>query len=251
MLSCDAFFQQGPHHPCQDYALAARVRRPNRELACAVLADGCSASPHSDVGARILCFALLKALRHEAGDLQAAVLDAAAATQAAMGLPSECLDATLLGLACDGEQLQVMAWGDGMLCLPSPLGGAIEIQYPSGAPYYLSYELDRNRKKQYLKEFGDELVVGEERRSASSGAAFYASFELGDEPVTAAILSDGIASFPTELSEVFPRFTEFKNVHGQFVQRRFRRAMRECKREALIAQDDLACAAIHCNGEPQ
>ena len=50
-VQCDAFFAIGSTHDiCQDYALALNIS--NRSLL--IVSDGCSASPSTDIGARIL-----------------------------------------------------------------------------------------------------------------------------------------------------------------------------------------------------
>lgn len=268
-LNSDAFFIRGPHHPCQDYAIAARLDLDDRQLACAVLADGCSSSPHSDVGARILSFAMLKAFRtrsfwkneahscsFDAAELQTTVVAAADEARRTIGIPLQCLDATLMGLACDGERLCVVAWGDGVICLPD---GVVELECTSGAPFYLSYLLNDERRSQYSIEFDGDLLVrtdgGVKKRPADSSPSYFSVLDVDVPEFTATVFSDGAAAFRDEESEPVPtaeivaELTGFKNFRGRYVERRMRKGLKTLERAGQRPFDDLSCASLRIERE--
>ena len=169
MVRADGAFRMGRTHlVCQDYVVAQ-----GGEQARVLLADGCSSSPHTDVGARLLTLSALPLVpcliadeTHNAVDEdeaaafgerleayhQAGVIAAKAHTQA-LGLPDEALDATLLTLAaCEGRWF-ASVFGDGVIAAARD-DGALEVTivaYPNGYPYYPNYLADLPRKHTLLK----------------------------------------------------------------------------------------------------
>ena len=60
-MNADCYYEIGYSHTvCEDYALAGKI---NNDISFAIVCDGCSASPHVDVGARILTYAALSQLK--------------------------------------------------------------------------------------------------------------------------------------------------------------------------------------------
>ncbi len=263
MYNCDAYYAGTPHHPCQDFAVAARGRVNGRSCICAILADGCSSAAHSDVGARVVSFALLTAMRRELARstfvverLQKNLLRRLRLARRSLGIPPGCLDATLIGLACDGRRVYAVAWGDGVLCLPPAMGGVVMLEYPSGAPFYPSYALDTARCREYETEFGGDLVVHasgtKRRRSASVAPAFFASAAVDDVGPGFALtaFSDGIGAFRDQEMNVVggvalaEEFSAFKSRRGKYVERRFRKAMKTSLAAGQQPFDDVSCASI-------
>ncbi len=57
MLTCDSFYRIGSTHDvCQDYALAVQHRRDEASATrtLAIVGDGCSGEPHTDIGSRLV-----------------------------------------------------------------------------------------------------------------------------------------------------------------------------------------------------
>lgn len=157
----DTLFRQGSTHDvCQDYAEqngAAELQ--DRLLA---LSDGCSSSPNTDVGARLLVWNAL-----HAGDVLQCTLTRShreflltrtspVREQArTMGLSQRALDATLLTLGPRGydDTIDGVLWGDGCFLhgrvweFPGaqPVGTVtgvalvLEVNSPTNTPAYLSY----------------------------------------------------------------------------------------------------------------
>jgi hypothetical protein len=114
------------------------------------VADGCSGSRDSDVGARVLIssaeqFLLRRNGIFDANDIRH-IMVSAASVQRLMGFPEEMLDATLLGVYVD-SRINVFGMGDGVIAFRMHSGDlvAFDFESPSGFPAYPSYFLSQSR----------------------------------------------------------------------------------------------------------
>jgi len=294
MIHADAAFTIGKTHKvCEDYAVAGDGKGRGAG-ASAWLCDGCSSSPHTDIGARLLAHAARTragGFVRESGFVRAGGAEVEAGRTAAsrdgvvrkgfavaarsarsLGLPADCLDATLFGLviaaAPDGDAvLHTAIYGDGALVFGLTGGARIiyRFQYPAGYPFYPAYLADEGRLQQW------RAVAGNARRITktvlSPGGAVESSGNLStDAPdewlyrpaanlVFAAVLSDGIESFHGAKGEnggataigyldVVTELTAFKNFNGEFVQRRLQAFARDCARRGVFHNDDVSVAAV-------
>ena len=114
-MNADCIYRIGAGHAvCQDYCVARGGDDPY-----VVIADGCSSSPDTDCGARLLvrsAAALLPARADLASDAEfgQAVVERALPHAEGLGLPAQALDATLLWLTLDGGEWTASVHGDGM-----------------------------------------------------------------------------------------------------------------------------------------
>ena len=173
MIRADCAFRMGRSHlVCQDYAVAR-----SGEQAVALLADGCSSSPDTDVGARLLTLAALplasclmeqdKRDTTDADDKDtfAALLDKYhhdAITEARryverLELPGEALDATLLTVAASEGRWFASVFGDGVVAAARHDGSldVTVVSYLGGYPYYANYLADAERARALLKIRGN------------------------------------------------------------------------------------------------
>jgi hypothetical protein len=284
-MNADSVFRIGAAHAvCQDYALTrpgrarVRVAEPGP---FAILCDGCSSSPDTDTGARLLANAAEQLLTSSgapsACEMPGLHLEAArrALEWAEMlGLPPQAVDATLLTAHLGGDDLIVACTGDGVVCLRSR-GGALDafsISFPSGYPLYPAYAqqagrlitlLDGGRAVKEVKHFrsaspAEPLLVTDARGSESLTEVF--AVPAGDYAY-AALFSDGIHSFyatrqmetgrPVEavpFDEVLRELVSFKSTQGSFVGRRTGRFLKDCQARGWQHADDLAVAALHIGG---
>ena len=103
MHSDSAFYIGTTHDKCEDYAL----HQENLIL----VSDGCSSSPNTDVGARLVCES---AKKYNAYKFKKGLLMPLCSKIADMiGLPPECLDVTLLSSYIEEETVFIEAVGDG------------------------------------------------------------------------------------------------------------------------------------------
>lgn len=157
-----AFYTGKTHNICQDYARIGKIN----ELPLVVLCDGCSGSPDTDTGSRLLAFSAIKTLKrspnllssNENGNFAHSIINSARVSSDGIGLHPNCLDATLLLAAIlnpsskENEEnsdleLHLRMYGDGCVVVKRKTGETeiYNAEFASGAPYYLSYLLDDKR----------------------------------------------------------------------------------------------------------
>lgn len=276
-MNADSYFTIGKSHTvCQDYARSGTIR--GTHLAYAIVSDGCSSSPDTDFGARILTMAALKRLMaygdEPISDFDSVIRDAHRSTSSLM--PSNhCLDATLLvAHEQDDGNVRVLAYGDGVI-LAIRQDGQIEAWEidMAGYPGYLSYFLSADRMQEYLATAGSRTVRhwvnGELQGSdavdlqvrvnqTSSGPMIsYGSMGLSrtfspDTYKCVMVATDGAMSFrtmdtqqPVLLPDVLPHMADIRSPTGEFMLRSSRFFMeRTCPKLGWRALDDYGVAAI-------
>lgn len=261
-MNTDHYFVIGSQHKvCQDYCLSGF----NKGISYAILSDGCSGSVDTDFGARILAKTAEKIIHLLPEDFfKIQVISVAADMLNTLSLPKESLDATLLAAITDGTNYHIKAYGDGVIAKVME-DNSVEIsiiEFKSGAPYYLNYLINPNRHYAYIDQFGTQrrvykynnnfLLCTEETFSTCEYV------EIGDCKGLKSIvlISDGALSFMEivnndakiyegiEPSEIIKELTGFKNIKGEFVQRRMKSFLKYCAKEEIKHTDDLSVAAI-------
>lgn len=279
-MGADFFFRMGATHAvCQDYALAGS----KDGVQYAILSDGCSGgaipgvpgSPFTDFGARLLVKAAerrTKSLAHGLW-LADAIIAAAATSARAIGLPSACLDATLLVATWDGQgYLQVHQAGDGVVVIRNR-DGRISYRSPefgNGMPFYPRYSIDEDLRAHYLANAGSVKTT---RATRAAGAADWDRAELleligshhghferlvdPEESDLVLLCSDGVHSFqdgdgePVPVEEVLDQLLDFKGFQGQFLGRRCQRFLGQfCAENGWTHADDFSVAGIYLGAQP-
>jgi len=281
-MHSDAYFAKGKlHKTCEDYSMAGRVG----ENPYGMLADGCSSSPDTDIGARLLVRSLSYELAHNPIDLSnhaelfdsrfawchdirlANTLERAHQVRKILDLPSNCLDATLLHAEVLSGHVHVAVRGDGYIVgcsrsLPH-VCEVFQIDHPSNAPEYLNYEANSARYEQYRSEMGikktlniwRDISVANQSNAPYSSAVFevptlYQEFPL-DMYEIIVLISDGANTFYTRDRTHIPplavirHLTDFKNTAGHFIERRMKRYLKECRKKGIEHDDDLSMAALY------
>ena len=274
------------HEICQDYSVAgwrkSHAQRRNSPVTAGepyvIVSDGCSSSPDTDIGARLLVKAAERLIcvprRLPAGDVykiheKAAHL--ALAQAKLMRLKPQSVDATLLTIhLCAGEFI-VACYGDGVIALKSRTGqlDVYSISFSAGYPRYPGYAHQPERLRLFennsghIKEVTHYRMLPEEENVVWQDS--YTS-EIKAETFTgqtedyqfAAVLTDGIHSFagarqtettkkvaPIHIGDVLKELLAFKNIHGAFVQRRLKRFLSDCQQRDWQHHDDLAVGAVY------
>jgi hypothetical protein len=261
-MNSDCFFAMGKTHTvCEDYALSGE--HDGRPFA--IIADGCSSSRHTDVGARLLVMALLRTIGACGGDYRSAMDSAIHVAYSATKMfdfPSKCLDATLLlvvGYPDAGEldpKFEVYAAGDGAIVARNEDRVMTKIiEYDRGAPEYLSYKLNPERHAGYLEEYGnhktvtthDMTTLGTDDTSDEPLNEAISVFRFGHEWDCVAVMSDGVTTFEKDEFGMYPMhpFVHFKNTKGEFVKRRCRGALRTLKELGNVHDDDFSMGAVY------
>ncbi|MBL8259421.1 MAG: protein phosphatase 2C domain-containing protein [Candidatus Competibacteraceae bacterium] len=270
-IALDAHYTIGKLHSyCQDYALQGWEPFPY-----VVLSDGCSASPNSDVGARLLALTaraelarFAKIPRDGAGladrhwALGRDIIRSAARRVQDLALNPEALDATLLVAWCDGAAVHLHCYGDGCIAMRDAAGEltVIEIEYAENAPYYLTYLLEAERRALYEEAVGDAEAAQVIRHSsaASDGliqrqrfdAPVTFSFDLATFP-TVAVATDGLSCFFSADThqriaalQVAQVLIDFDGAQDAFVAKRMQSALADFSQRLLFNLDDLSLGAF-------
>ena len=276
-MNADVFFCVGKSHSiCQDYAESGKD--------FVVLADGCSSAKDSHIGAVLLTRAMANWMLYKDPAIQ--VLSSAKYAAEDLHLPDSALYATLGSIQVVGDQFEVSLHGDGVIAARRRRHSAfdrraweiISWEYPSGAPYYLAYELDTEARRQYLQKFGNLVkeihytqYIAKEQEANWGRLGQTTTWECPPGPLSRqysraaydaiAIMSDGVLSFQktianstsiqTEKVPLLSVLTEvlaFKNYSGQFVQRRCKACFKKFSEEGITHIDDFSIGVVYDEG---
>jgi len=243
---CDAYFAKGAAHTvCEDYAIAKFIGVDP----IGVLSDGCSSSDNTDIGARILCQSYNNSIHY------------CEAITRLLNLHHSCLDATLLKM--NKNCIDIHGDGFGVFIQTDGTIHCYKVSLESGAPDYLSYNLNEKRKENYHNEFPGKKKL--EWYTFKYGESEFSLESVNQssifEPITLMkslecemmlIFSDGIETFknkktlePIPWQSVLLEMVNFKSVKGKFVQRRMKRYLKECEKNDIVHDDDVSMAAIY------
>lgn len=270
-MNADSAFQIGSAHAvCQDYAVADLCERGRPYV---ILSDGCSSSPDTDVGARLLVKAAERLLRESGGpparglaELHAEAARLALSWAELLGLRPQAVDATLLTAHLYGEELIVGCTGDGVVCMQTTPGAldVYGVSYPDGYPVYPAYAHQPARLQALAGHACKEVT---RLSAASTQERLRTTHVLNSDALTevfafddagykfAALFSDGVQSFQhsgraeaVPLETVLPELVSFKNTRGAFVGRRMKMFLKDCSRKGWRHADDLSLAALNLGG---
>jgi len=254
-MNSDSYFAIGhSHHVCEDYAFAGPTACSKTPIA--VVSDGCSTAPNTDIGSRILTRAIL--LNYPL-NLSESIRGAYQATKT-LGLTFDSLFATILTLEFTPEnQIKAQVSGDGGVIARKRESQELEVywlNYCSNAPEYLAYLLHTPSYSRFLDSFGNQkaaeiTTLGPDGEVKSSFAEFPEDlvyeryFDPADYDLIA-VTSDGVDSFAgLGYIDVIKRIMSFKNYKGEFVKRRVKRFLKEIAAEKIRHDDDVSLAAIY------
>ena len=272
-MRADVFTTTGESHlSCQDYG---RIGPDS-----IVLSDGCSSSPDTDIGARLVALSALQADRDSQSGLVMDVKDVAGlAFQMAddLDLTSRTvLDATMLMIQYKRPWAYITMVGDGVCGWRTRDGRTYlaKRSYEGNAPMYMGYLLsdlkDRVKSKESLEYLyvadvgpggtlpfvpGDTSDAPAIEHDDSDGTIRIKVHE--DDATMAFVATDGMLSFyknvSTETSktaevarliDVAPKFLSFKTFAGKFVSRRAKKALQELKDEGYVPMDDFSMGVV-------
>lgn len=269
-MHADAHFVKGrSHRICEDYALAGSIGGGPFVVLC----DGCSSSPHTDFGARILAHSfkdVLVTLRTvSVTELPMLAVAQAHVRAQSLGLDATSLDCTLLAAWVENGEVHIVQTGDGGIVYKYRDGHMMlrHLEFASGAPFYLSYALDNPRREKYFQEYGSEATITVHR--SSDGGKFVPGLctaclpeDFGegglvndiplDEVEAVGIFSDGVSTFRHRKNSgrvsaeyVLHKMMSFKTPRGAFIQRRMKRVLKDFEQDGIAPEDDVSLAAIY------
>ncbi len=255
----DSHYSIGKTHlVCEDYACHGHDPMPY-----VILSDGCSSSENTDVGARLLALnarqSISQFLTTSHWDMGRRITDLSAQQADSLGLPLSALNATLIVAFFHQDQVSVHLYGDGCVIIQDHDGNlqAIQIEYAGNAPYYLSYLKDAGLETRYLEKLGRQtkIVKSLSNNEVTSKRCDYNTSSIFDcnvaEFKALAVATDGLSSFvdvgagqDRDLLEVAKEFMAFKNINGDFVKRRMRRALTTYRQQGIHNSDDIGFGAF-------
>ena len=259
-MNADSAYTIGATHSvCQDYVIA--------NSSYVILSDGCSASPDTDIGSRLLVKAAEQQLNTHPNPetLHREAARIALQWAATMGLHLQAVDATLLTAFESDDALIVSCSGDGVIVTETTNGkrDIYDISYPAGYPVYPSYlhQPDRlaalahdGRTRKEVKHFSS---IGPLSTQHCERTTHVMRLTAKDYRFVA-LISDGVRSFFTtagkrveslDVSNVLSELLSFKSRNGAFVARRMKRFKKDCRSQGWQHADDLAMGVIYLGGD--
>ncbi len=245
-MRIDAHFARGRGHPvCQDYATTG----PRAAVVC----DGCSSAPDSDIGARLLAHAALQASPTAIDE--GAWLSAPATARRSLGLLPGALDATCILARASDDAIEVTMLGDGVVAARHADGSLalIEVGFPECAPPYPSYTLDAERLHAYRDAgLGEPTVCATPGAPRPTTGPGWLRWTFPRSAWTEVLIgSDGLAAFRTgdhalaPVAEIIDALFRYPSPRGAFVTRRLRKFLaKEAPARNLTPEDDVAIAAL-------
>lgn len=251
MINADSHFATGHSHlVCQDYAATLRLGAERWRV---VVSDGCSGSSHTDFGSRFLTRLAINSPdphshEHLLGDAIALV--------GILGLPVECLDATLLIGTLEDSTVRLTAVGDGVMEVEyEDYTAAMDMEFSGGAPMYLRY-LRPGDFERYVEQYGGRVSLnGKEMPITRDDYAL--RFEGPREGLRrVSLYSDGVKSFrrpgsapgtwePVPVAEVLAQINAVKVAKGAFMGRRMKKFLGDfCPKHGWVHDDDVSVATI-------
>ena len=282
-MQFDSHFEIGATHDvCQDYALCGNV---NDHIGYAIVSDGCSMSHKMggqvDCGARVLSHSAKIALKKIWYEKQCVdtiieginknyrneIIKISTETAKKMDLDDMFSDCTIISACLDKNgNANVFMYGDGNVYVGFKDGSnlIIEVSFLSNAPFYLSYQNDAERLSNYLKTFGNMVLV--DRYSTANGSTTY---QINSQQISVSdpdfyektmfnfsnvsfisVMSDGVKSFQRIDGEtissvnVVREFNAFKNRAGVFVKRRLNAMSKAFEKDGIYHYDDISLSSI-------
>jgi len=263
MLNTDIFLKIGDQHKiCEDYIVQGDVPVP-----FIILSDGCSTSENTEMGARILCHLAKQFLMYRGIDFNAIsyhkmgnwIIHNAELVARQLGLKISCLTATLIISYVLDDVVYVYMYGDGAVAVQRNNDeiNIHSVSFTNNAPYYLSYLIDEYRDQTYYEAKNSKILC----RTYGDGSKISDEIAYDAKVVhqyglnrckNIFICSDGIESFIKKdprnreilnPQEILPDLMAFKNLKGEFLKRRMKRALTELENQGIGHFDDLSIGA--------
>ena len=279
MNTDNAFYMGTTHEICQDYTLSN-----SNSIA---ISDGCSGSNNSDIGSRVLSIIAMNKITEldslYSFEEKECILLARPAIKM-LGIPNECLDATLLLATSYKNSLEAICCGDGVIAIKTKDNDIfiINCAYTDSYPFFMNYlygrngrlkEWDTNHNKRevsltLIKEDGSIIEIGKNLSSISRISDFgilkildnKIFIEIVDSDIIEhiSIMSDGVHSFYETIKtntskynksisylEVIKELLVFKIYNETFVKRRVNKFKKDCLKKNWGNADDVSLATIY------
>ena len=252
MFKIDSHYLIGSNHiVCEDYAYHTTLKFNEEDIPVILVADGCSSSPDTDIGSRILTHAAISSIKWYFErrqiplyqDLGQMAINRARSSVDTIGLNSSCLDSTLMIAFVIGENIYGYVYGDGSTVVN---GSAYTYEYSGNAPYYLNYWNDTERNRLYFNTPQDVTILETSEDIDPQEIRMILDTLYID---SFALVSDGVGSFldlngSIDQEEIVDEIAAIKNSTGEFVKRRLNRLVKTYKKNGKEHYDDISVAML-------
>jgi hypothetical protein len=270
MIKLDSFYIIGKtHQVCEDYVI-----HEDNPVPYIILGDGCSSSPDTDFGVRLLTHiakdmikgTMIRGLQHFVPEgVVFWITEKMKEIIPILGLSNQNLDSTLIVLCKDSDSniVRLLIIGDGIIITKTKgqeLPHITQISYEKEMPYYLSYSLDEARNKAYEAKAKELEPEGRIKRiknyiSESWTLPYYdltsLTYDLNDLEYII-ISSDGLDSFYSQdtgekisVEMIASLLDQFKTFKGEFLKRRIKRILKEYEKQGIYHYDDLSLGIMY------
>lgn len=269
MIKLDSFYTIGKTHTvCEDYVI-----HENNPVPHIILADGCSSSPNTDLGARILTHITKhmiktfkpRGLQHFIPEgIVFYISNMVQRITTDLGLIDQNLDSTLIILCkdLDSNKVRLLLSGDGIIIVKNKevaLPHIVQVSYLNEMPYYLSYAWNKERNNRYnekAKQLEPKgLIKTIKTMTEAEKVPYYdltsIEYDLIDIEYIM-VSSDGLDSFydknsgekiPIEM--VVTHLSQFKSFKGEFLKRRIKRMLKNYEKLGIFHYDDLSLGIMY------
>ncbi len=285
-MQIDSFFTKGVSHKiCEDYTMHGIIKGNPYIIVC----DGCSGSDETDFGARLLARAAKEAIRHLSlyyndfyndfynddfkelfdnleYEIKFNVNEMIKSTNSSLSV----IDATLLIAFNIDDKVFIYTRGDGTFAYKTTDGilNIETIEFKSGAPFYLSYDLSSSNLECYKNTKNDKKVltssifkngdcINNIIENVDYDFRIFKVIPLKDLEFIS-LMSDGVSAFQfnskfegeknnlkLSTNEIVRNMVAYKNYAGEFVDRRMNRMMKDLSKEGIENFDDVSSATIY------
>lgn len=263
-MNIDSFYTNGKmhNHKGEDYALHGDD--------FFIICDGCSSSENSDLVARLqahIAKSFIPLLKKGMREIKAIeeIADELKFLSNELEIKGMPLATLMIGFVSETEVTVIVA-GDGAIFFKDKGQNSqiINIIYESNAPYYPYYYTSEDLKKEYYKNYPNDIKNVEHSESTDKqekGINFTDRYYVNklclfyftrEDLEYLYLFSDGISEFLSPkgkipIGKAVSSFTNMKNTNGSFIQRRCARQLKNFEKDRVLPMDDFSMAGIYLN----
>ena len=253
MIFLDYIFSIGKEHKvCEDYVVI-----DNEKIPMIIVSDGCSSSDFSDIGARLLSFNAKNFINEhflsliENKNYVKEIFQQTFLYNKAISLNEKSLDCTLLFAFIYKEQLHYFVIGDGIINYKQ--NGEIYTQnfsFKDEKVFYGNYYNNISRLNFYNNEalsLKIENITNSGNEIKETKDYIYYNVLNINELDYFFLSTDGLLSCSSDnvfSKKMFFEFLDFKNLKGEFIQRRYKNWLKKINKEGINHADDIGIAGF-------
>lgn len=264
MFTTDAFYLKNhTYKQCEDYALT----NPFGEPLASAIADGCSASPYTDVGSKIILLELFNVMNDEGiiefettinetilWDLFSKCFYNSSNLINLYNLPYESLDCTIGLVTYNESEIIATLIGDGYIYTEFTNGSVsiTKISFSENMPDYLTYffSKDGTNHPYFSDPYNEKVLTDNFGNTKTLEKGIYYQTYNPEDVQKIIIASDGLEKVFNHDDTIYDDFklleklSDFKQGSGNFVKRKLAKFTKRMEQNGIKMLDDLSMAAL-------